>query len=49
MKKTKHVLINLTEREYETIIQNANKENRNITNYCYLLIVEGIKNDVKYN
>ena len=38
MKKDYHITINLNENDYKKIIDNASKEDRNITNYCYLII-----------
>ena len=38
MKKDRHILINLTDGEYKSIQEQANQQERTITNYCYLVI-----------
>ena len=49
MKRNKHVLINLTEDQYNALVFIANKENRKISDSAYLIIIESInKNILKY-
>ena len=43
MKKIKHILVNLTEADYNQLQEQAKKENRTLTNYTYLLIVKGLE------
>ena len=43
MKKTKHILINLTEEDYKRLQANADKEQRTLTNYTYLLIIKALE------
>lgn len=38
MKKNKHILININEDQYNILKELASKDNRSITNYCYLII-----------
>ena len=46
MKKTKHITINLDEIQYKQLLNASTKENRTLTNYCYLLLIKAAK-DVK--
>ena len=47
--KSKHILINITEDQYNALLLMANKEKRNITNMSYLLLVDAIeKNIINY-
>lgn len=43
MKKNKHILINLTESEYEMIQAIAIKDRRKITEVAYLILQDGLK------
>lgn len=47
--KSKHILINITEDQYNALLLMADKEKRNITNMAYLLLVDAIeKNIINY-
>lgn len=49
MKRNKHILINLTEDQYNALLLMSSKEKRNITNMSYLLLVDAIeKNIINY-
>lgn len=47
MKKDKHILINITDDDYNIIKVNAEKERRTITNYLYILIIDLLRRDEK--
>ena len=44
MKRNKHVLINLTEDQFNMLLFIANKENRKISDIAYLIIIESLNN-----
>ena len=46
MKRNKHILINLTEDQYNMLLFIANKENRKISDAAYLMIIESLNNKV---
>ena len=46
MKRNKHILINLTEEQYNMLLFVANKENRKISDAAYLIIIESLNNKV---
>ena len=43
MKKDKHILINLTEADYNQLKEQADKEQRTLTNYAYILLIKALK------
>ena len=43
MKKNKHILVNLTESEYEMIQAIAIKDRRKLTEVAYLILQDGLK------
>ena len=50
MKKNKHILINLTEIEYEMIQQIAIKDRRKLTEVAYLILKDGlVKNAYRFS
>lgn len=47
MKKNRHILINITDDDYNIIKVNAERERRTLTNYLYILIIDSIRKDEK--
>ena len=43
MKKDKHIMLNVTEQDYNELQAQADKEKRTLTNYTYLLITRALK------
>ena len=43
MKKNKHILLNLTQEEYNELQAKADQEKRTLTNYTYLLIIKALE------
>ena len=43
MKKDKHITVNINDVEYNKIKTLADKEQRTLTNYTYLLIIKGLE------
>lgn len=49
MKKNKHILLNITEDQYNALVLMAAKNKRNITNMVYILLEDAIdENIIKY-
>lgn len=49
MKKNKHILLNITEDQYNALVLMAEKNKRNITNMAYILLDDAIeKNIINY-
>ena len=49
MKKTKHILLNITEDQYNALVLMAAKNKRNITNMAFILLDDAIeKNIINY-
>lgn len=42
MKRNKHVLVNLTEDQFNMLLFIANKENRKVSDAAYLVIIESL-------
>lgn len=50
MKRNKHVLINLTENQFNIIESIAKKNKRKLSEYCYLILIEQLTSEaIKYN
>ena len=49
MKKDKHITINIDDNDYNALKTIASKENRNITNLCYLIIKDYLDNILRNN
>jgi len=46
MKKIKHITINLTEDEYNSVLFIANKERRTLANTAYLLLIDSLNDEI---
>lgn len=46
MKKNKHILLNITEDQYNALVLMAAKNKRNITNMAYILLDDAIENNI---
>lgn len=46
MKRNKHILINLTEDQYNALLFIADKENRKISDAAYILLIESINKNI---
>lgn len=44
--KSKHILINITEDQYNALMLIANKTSRTITNVSYLLLIESLEKNI---
>lgn len=47
--KDKHITLNLNEEQYNALKDRAEKENRTITNYAYLLLIKALKETEENN
>ena len=46
MKKNKHILLNITEDQYNALVLMATKNKRNITNMAYILLDAAIEKSI---
>lgn len=49
MKRDRHILINITETQYNTLMMLSDEQKRKVSEYAYLLLIQAINDEISKN